>query len=96
MSVGAEGVISVASNVFVREIGQMVKLALGGEFVKARKIHRRLYPIFKTLFIEPNPVPVKYALQRAGIIRSGEVRSPLCGMTSANTKTLEQALAQLD
>ena len=96
MSVGAEGVISVASNVYAREIGQMVKLALGNDFAKARKIHRRLYPVFKTLFIEPNPVPVKYALKRAGIIVSDEVRSPLCEMTSASTKTLEGVLAQLD
>ena len=96
MSVGAEGVISVASNVYAREIGQMVKLALANDFAKAGKIHRRLYPVFKTLFIEPNPVPVKYALKRAGIIASDEVRSPLCEMTSANTKTLEGVLAQLD
>src|SRR3954469_7982272 len=80
MAVGAEGVISVASNLYVREIGKMVRLALANDFAKAGKIHRDLYPAFKTLFIEPNPVPVKYALQRAGIIRSAEVRSPLCDM----------------
>src|SRR3954467_15054643 len=50
MAVGAEGVISVASNVFVREISKMVKLALANDYGKAAKIHRRLYPIFKTLF----------------------------------------------
>jgi 4-hydroxy-tetrahydrodipicolinate synthase len=96
MAVGAEGVISVASNVYVREIGKMVKLALADEFSKAAKIHRRLYPIFKTLFIEPNPVPVKVALVRAGIIASAEVRSPLCEMSGANLKLLEQVLAKLD
>jgi 4-hydroxy-tetrahydrodipicolinate synthase len=96
MSVGAEGVISVASNLYVREIGQMVRLALENDFAKARKIHRRLYPAFKTLFIEPNPVPIKYALKRAGIVGSTEVRSPLCDMSGANTKILEQVLAQLD
>src|SRR5882757_5841500 len=57
MAVGAEGVISVASNLYVREISQMVRFALAEDYVKARKIHRRLYPIFKTFFIEPNPVP---------------------------------------
>src|SRR5687768_485412 len=67
MAVGAQGVISVASNVYVREISQMVKLALANDFAKAAKVHRRLYPMFKTLFIEPNPVPVKYALARAGV-----------------------------
>ena len=96
MAVGAEGVISVASNLYAREIGQMVKLALGNDFARAGKIHRKLYPAFKTLFIEPNPVPIKAALVRAGIISSAEVRSPLCDMTPANAKALERVLAQLD
>jgi 4-hydroxy-tetrahydrodipicolinate synthase len=96
MSVGAEGVISVASNLYVREIGQMVKFALANDFARAAKIHRKLYPAFKTLFIEPNPVPIKAALVRAGIIASGEVRSPLCEMAPENAKALEQVLAELD
>ncbi len=93
MSVGAEGVISVASNLFVREVAQLVGLALADDYAKATKIHRKLYPIFKTLFIEPNPVPVKVALVRAGIIASAEVREPLCDMSPANLKTLQAALA---
>ena len=93
MAVGAEGVISVASNLFAREVSQMVKLALAEDFVKARKIHCRLYPVFKTLFIEPNPVPIKTALVRAGIIGSAEVRSPLCEMSVINEKILAQSLA---
>lgn len=96
MAVGAEGVISVVSNVYAREIGQMVKLALANDFVRAARIHRRLYPAFKALFIEPNPVPIKYALARAGIFGSDEVRSPLCEMTDANRRTLEKVLAALD
>ena len=96
MSVGAEGVISVTSNLYAREIGQMVKLAAANDFVRAAKIHRKLYPAFKGLFIEPNPVPIKVALVRAGIISSGEVRSPLCEMSAANAKALERVLAQLD
>jgi 4-hydroxy-tetrahydrodipicolinate synthase len=96
MSVGAEGVISVASNLYVREIGKMVRLALTNDFTAAGKIHRKLYPAFKTLFIEPNPVPIKAALVRAGIIGSGEVRSPLCEMTPANASALEKVLAALD
>ena len=96
MAVGAEGVISVASNVYVRDIAKMVRLARANDFAKAAKIHRRLYPAFKTLFIEPNPVPVKVALVRAGVIGSAEVRSPLCGMTPANARILEGVLADLD
>lgn len=79
MAVGAEGVISVASNLYVREISQMVKLALANDFTRAARVHRKLYPAFKTLFIEPNPVPIKRALVRAGIIGSAEVR-PLCAI----------------
>ena len=95
MSVGAEGVISVASNLFVREVSQLVRLALANDFAKATKLHRKLYPIFKTLFIEPNPVPIKVAVLRAGIIASAEVRSPLCDMSAANAQLLEKALAAL-
>jgi 4-hydroxy-tetrahydrodipicolinate synthase len=96
MAVGAEGVISVASNLYVREIGRMVKLARANDFAGAAKLHRKLYPAFKTLFIEPNPVPIKAALVRAGIIASGEVRGPLCAMTPENAKLLERVLAKLD
>ena len=96
MAVGAEGVISVASNLYVREISQMVKLALANDFTRAARVHRKLYPAFKTLFIEPNPVPIKRALVRAGIIGSAEVRLPLCDMNAANAKALEQVLANLD
>ena len=95
MAVGAEGVISVASNLLVREISQMVRLALADDFAKAQKIHRKLYPAFKALFIEPNPVPIKVALARAGIIGSAEVRPPLCDMSAANEKILVRALAAI-
>lgn len=96
MAVGAEGVISVASNVYVREISKMVKLALANDVARAAKIHRQLYPMFKAIFVEPNPVPIKVALARAGIIGSTEVRPPLCAMSPANAKFLEGVLAQLD
>jgi len=96
MAVGAEGVISVASNLYVREVGKMVQLALANDFVKAGKLHRRLYPVFKALFIEPNPVPLKAALARAGIISSAEVRAPLCEMSAAGSQALEKALVAFE
>jgi 4-hydroxy-tetrahydrodipicolinate synthase len=96
MAVGAEGVISVASNLYVKEICRMVQLALANDFTAARRLHRRLYPAFKTLFVEPNPVPIKVALARAGIIGSAEVRPPLCDMVPANARALEKVLASLD
>ena len=94
MSVGAEGVISVASNLYAKEVVSLVKAALGNDFARAAKMHRRLYPIFKALFIEPNPVPIKTALARAGIIKSAEVRAPLCEMSAANLAILEAALGK--
>ncbi|HVU35468.1 MAG TPA: 4-hydroxy-tetrahydrodipicolinate synthase [Opitutaceae bacterium] len=96
IALGAEGVISVASNLYVREIVKMVDLATGNDVAKAAKMHRKLYPMFKALFVEPNPVPIKVALARAGIISSAEVRSPLCDMSDANARLLEKALAALD
>ena len=95
MAAGAEGVISVASNLVPAKIGQMVKLALSNDYAGAAKLHRKLHPLFKALFIEPNPVPVKMALARAGLISSPEVRLPLCEMSAANLKILTGVLAAL-
>lgn len=88
MAVGAEGVISVASNLYPKQVVQLVNACLEQDLAKATKLHRKLYPVFKTLFIEPNPVPVKFALARAGIIRSDLVRAPLTELSQANEQTL--------
>ncbi|MBS0662811.1 MAG: 4-hydroxy-tetrahydrodipicolinate synthase [Verrucomicrobia bacterium] len=93
MAVGAEGVISVASNLAVREVGQMVRHALENDYVKAGRIHRRLYPFFKAIFLDPNPVPIKVALARAGIIGSPAVRPPLCDLTPAHLPALLKSVA---
>lgn len=95
MAVGAEGVISVASNLLVREVSQLVKLARADEFAKAAKLHRKLYPVFKACFIEPNPVPIKAALARAGVIGSAEVRAPLADLPPAALDVLTKALATI-
>jgi 4-hydroxy-tetrahydrodipicolinate synthase len=93
MAVGAKGVISVASNYFPREVSRLASLALQGEYGKARALHRKLYPLFKTFFIESNPAPIKLAMAEAGMIGSEEVRLPLCPLGDANRKTLLAALA---
>jgi len=95
MACGAEGVISVASNLVPREVTRMVHLAQQNDFAKATRIHRRLVPLFKALFIEPSPVPLKAALARARIIGSEAVRLPLCAMEPANRAVLNRALAGL-
>lgn len=92
LSVGAKGVVSVASNLYPKETGKMVRLALEGDYAKARALHRKLYPMFKTIFIEANPVPMKAALARAGHIASEEVRSPLVPLLDANRATLFSVL----
>jgi 4-hydroxy-tetrahydrodipicolinate synthase len=93
MSVGAEGIISVASNLVPREVGQLVSLAASGKLAAATRLHRRLYPLFRGLFIEPNPVPVKYALQRRGLIGSAEVRPPLAPLSTAGAAVIRSLLA---
>jgi 4-hydroxy-tetrahydrodipicolinate synthase len=92
MSVGAKGVISVASNLYPKQVSQLVQYALAEDYVKARALHRRLYPAFKAIFIESNPAPIKFALAEAGIISSDEVRLPLSPMTDESRKTLLAAL----
>ena len=93
LAVGAQGVVSVVSNYFPREITQMTRHALANDYRKARALHRKLYPLFKSFFIESNPVPLKAALARAGLIGSEEVRLPLCPLSAANRKALFAALA---
>ncbi|MEI6107806.1 MAG: 4-hydroxy-tetrahydrodipicolinate synthase [Opitutae bacterium] len=93
MAVGAQGVVSVASNYFPREVSRLAKLALQGEYSKARTLHRKLYPLFKAFFIESNPAPIKLAMAQAGMIGSEEVRLPLCPLSATSRKTLQAALA---
>lgn len=94
LSVGATGVISVASNLLVTPIKQMVEAFFAGDIRKAREIHTRYYPLFRDLFIEPNPVPVKYLLHKLGQIQSPEVRLPLTTLETSSEPTL-QALIDL-
>lgn len=92
MAVGAKGVVSVASNYFPKEVTKLAALALAGDFAKARKLHQKLYPLFRTFFIESNPSPMKAAMARAGVISSDEVRLPLSALSEPSRKTLFAAL----
>jgi 4-hydroxy-tetrahydrodipicolinate synthase len=91
MSVGAVGVVSVASNLFPQEVVALVRAFERGDAKLAMNLHRRMFPLFKDLFIEPNPVPVKTALGWRGAM-SGEVRLPLCEMTEPNQERLRKTL----
>lgn len=76
MSLGARGVVSVASHIFGPELKSMIRNYKTGEFLAALNMHKKLYPAFKKLFMAPNPVPVKAALAHKGIIEDF-VRRPL-------------------
>ncbi|MCU0782978.1 MAG: 4-hydroxy-tetrahydrodipicolinate synthase [Verrucomicrobia bacterium] len=91
MAVGAQGVISVASNVIPREVAHMVKAFATGKTATARKLHARYYPLFKDLFIETNPIPVKAALAMMGLVAE-EYRLPLVPMASANREKLRKTM----
>ncbi len=78
MAVGADGVISVASNIIPREVSHMVKAYAMGKHSVALKLHQKFYPVFKDLFIETNPTPVKAALAMMGVCEE-EYRLPRLG-----------------
>lgn len=91
LSVGAVGVISVASNIIPREVGDLVRTWQAGKPADALAIHRRLYSLFKDLFVETNPVPVKYALSLLGVC-SADVRPPLCELAEASREKVRATL----
>ena len=94
ISVGASGVISVASNVIPKEMSDFVRAALAGDMVGARAMHAKYYPLFHDLFIDVNPVMVKEALAITGRIK-GVFRLPLCETTRENREQIRATLASL-
>ena len=95
MSVGADGVISVASNVIPKEVSQMVRAFAKGDARKAAALHARYYPLFKDLFIETNPTPVKAALAMMKLIEE-EYRLPLVPMNPKHWDVLRTTLKRCD
>ncbi|MEP6937038.1 MAG: 4-hydroxy-tetrahydrodipicolinate synthase [Chthoniobacterales bacterium] len=93
MAVGAVGVVSVASNLLPAELVALVQAFETRDTKRACDLHRKMFRVFKDLFIEPNPVPVKTALAWRGEM-SAEVRLPLCAMTAANEEQLRKTLAE--
>ena len=91
MAVGAQGAVSVASNLIPRELSRMVRAFAAGKPALALKLHDKYYPLFKDLFIETNPVPIKAALAMLGRIEE-EYRLPLVTMHPKNRETLKATL----
>ena len=93
MSVGAKGVISVASNIIPAELKKMTDACAAGDFASALLLHRKYYKLFKTLFIESNPIPVKAAMAILGQIEE-IYRLPLCEMAQGNRDKLESVMRE--
>jgi 4-hydroxy-tetrahydrodipicolinate synthase len=91
LAVGASGVISVASNLIPKPVGDMVSAFVAGRATEAEELHRNYYPLFRDLFIEANPVPVKTALARQGWM-TDEVRLPLVPLQPQSRGRLEVTL----
>jgi len=91
MALGAQGVISVASNVIPRQVAEMVRAFDAGNLRAALKLHQKYYPLFKDLFVETSPGPVKAALAMLGQIEE-EYRLPLVPISDKNRETLRTTM----
>jgi 4-hydroxy-tetrahydrodipicolinate synthase len=88
---GGHGVISVTANVAPKLMHELCAAALGGEVAKAREINNRLLPLHHNLFLEANPIPVKWAVQQMGLIPSG-IRLPLTPLASSFHEAVREAM----
>lgn len=91
LSVGGKGVISVVANIVPRDMKAMIEAFQGGHAQRARRLHLKLFPLCRAMFLETNPIPVNTAMKMLGMT-SGEVRLPLCEMSEANQSKLRQVL----
>ena len=94
IALGGNGVISVASNLIPKQMSDFVRQALDGNIEEARKRHYELLPLFKGLFVETNPIPVKAAMSMKGLIRE-VYRLPMCPMQQTNREMLEKLLKDM-
>ena len=88
---GGHGAISVTANVAPRRMHEMCAAALAGEVAKAREINHRLLPLHRQLFLEANPIPVKWAVQQMGLIKGG-IRLPLTPLSAACHEQVREAM----
>ncbi|MBE6369321.1 MAG: 4-hydroxy-tetrahydrodipicolinate synthase [Lentisphaerae bacterium] len=93
MSVGAKGIISVASNIIPAEMSKMVAAFLQGDLATAQALHAKYFAFFRDQFIETNPIPIKAAMAMAGLIAE-EYRLPLCEMSPANREKLAATMRE--
>ncbi|MEF1280077.1 4-hydroxy-tetrahydrodipicolinate synthase [Vibrio fortis] len=91
---GGDGVISVTNNVAAADMATMFKLAKEGKFEEAEIINERLMPLHKHLFIESNPIPVKWAVHKMGLIAEGSLRLPLTELSEPAQPIVAQAMTE--
>lgn len=94
MTCGAKGVISVASNLIASPLVEMVNAANNNDYASAHTLFLKYYHFFNAIFLEPNPVPIKYCLKQAGILHSDAVRLPLSPLTEDTKKVLDSLLKE--
>lgn len=92
MQLGGRGVISVTANVAAQEMAQLCHLAAQGNFAEARRLNQRLMPLHQDLFVEPNPIPVKWACKALGLMATDTMRLPMLPLTDAARPVVERAL----
>ncbi|POU50203.1 4-hydroxy-tetrahydrodipicolinate synthase [Pantoea sp. PSNIH3] len=92
MQLGGHGVISVTANIAAREMAELCRLAREGNFAEARHLNQRLMHLHQKLFVESNPVPVKWAAKKLGLIATDTLRLPMVPLSGAACQVVEQAL----
>jgi 4-hydroxy-tetrahydrodipicolinate synthase len=85
-------VISVTANGAAREMAELCALARKGNVAEARRLHQRLMPLHQKLFIESNPIPVKWACKALGLMATDTLRLPMTPLTENDSRVVEQAL----
>jgi len=91
MSAGGKGIISVIANIIPRDMKAMVEAYSSGRVADAAARHLKMFPLCRAMFVETNPIPIKTAMKKMGMI-NGEMRLPLCEMSPANDAKLEKAM----
>ncbi|HIF9371282.1 TPA: 4-hydroxy-tetrahydrodipicolinate synthase [Photobacterium damselae] len=92
MAEGGHGVISVTTNIAAKEMAAMYQFALDGDFEQAQHINQQLMPLHEKLFVEANPIPVKWAALQLGMINNGTLRLPLTELSATAQPVVKQAL----
>ncbi len=94
LAIGGVGAISVTANLVPKDVSEMINSYLKGDIKKALEIDKKLRILNRALFLETNPIPVKKAMEIAGIIKNGQLRLPLTEISSHNLQKLENALKE--